>query len=378
MSVVMWIVVVAVGLVAFFVVELIYLAIVLRWEDEKTQGLGYYGLSDVRRKQFKRTLRWHAVVLSPILHLLGWFSKGTLAKSTFQLRGIAGPRGTCSPESFERGFAYPAQPEDVFVVTQMKCGTTWMQHLVYEILQRGNGDLVETGAALYAVSPWLEASKSVATDDAPLIGTERPSRIIKTHFPASLCPDNPKAKYVYVARHPVSCFASCADFLHTNMGRFAPNLEEIEEWFCSEELMWWGSWPAHVGEWWKRSGQVDNVLFVHFEDMKRDLAAITRQVVSFLGMVRLTDEELENVLRKCSFRYMQQHGDAFEMGPPHILATEAKLFVKGTADRHRDVPERVRSRILSWCSGEMEQRALPIEWLDPDGTVSEGFDHARG
>ncbi|NNG16824.1 MAG: sulfotransferase domain-containing protein, partial [Gemmatimonadales bacterium] len=345
---------------------------VLRWEDEKTQGLGYYGLAAAQRERFKRTLRRHAVLLSPILNVLGRFSTGALAKATFRVREVSGPRGTCSPESFERGFAYQARPEDVFVVTQMKCGTTWMQHLVYEIVRRGKGDLVETGTALYAVSPWLEASKSVSMDDAPLIGAERPSRVIKTHLPSQLCPDAPEAKYVYVARHPVSCFASCADFLHANMGRFAPGLDEIEQWFCSDELMWWGSWPAHVEGWWKRSGQDKNVLFVHFEDMKRDLAAIIRQVVSFLGMAPLTAEELESVVRKCSFHYMQQHGDAFEMGPPHILATEAKLFVKGTADRHRDVPETVRNRVLDWCSKEMQQRALPLEWLELDRAVPEG------
>lgn len=370
MSALMWIFIVVAVLVALFVVEMIYLAAVLRWEDEKTRGLGYYGLSAVERDRFKRTLRRHAVLLSPILHVLGRFSTNALAKASFQVRGISGPRGTCSPESFERGLAYRAQAEDVFVVTQMKCGTTWMQHLVYEVLHRGNGDLVETGTALYAVSPWLEALKSVSMDDAPLLGTECPSRVIKTHFPEPLCPVGSNAKYVYVARHPVSCFASCADFLYTNMGRFAPDLAQIEEWFSSDEMMWWGSWPAHVAGWWKRSGQDPNVLFLHFEDMKRDLAGVARQVADFLRMAPLRDEELENVLRKCSFAYMQRHGDAFEMGPPHILAIEARLFVKGTTDRHRDVPDAVRDRILEWCSAEMQHRGLPLEWLDLAGSVS--------
>jgi hypothetical protein len=366
----MWIVVVAVGLVALFIVGMIYLAVVLRWEDEKTRGLGYYGLSEAEREGFKRTLRRHAVLLSPMLHLLGRFSSNALAKASFEVQGISGPRGSCSPESFEHGLAYQAQSEDVFVVTQMKCGTTWMQHLVYEILHRGNGDLVETGTTLYAVSPWLEALKSVSMDDAPLLGAERPSRVIKTHLPSQVCPEAPAAKYVYVARHPVSCFASCADFLHTNMGRFAPGLDEIEQWFCSDELMWWGSWPAHMEGWWNRSRQNENVLFVHFEGMKRDLGGVARQVAGFLGMAPLSDEELESVVRKCSFGYMQQHGGAFEMGPPHILATEANLFVKGTADRHRDVPEAVRNRILDWCTGEMKQRSLPLEWIDPAGSAA--------
>ncbi len=371
----MWVVVVVVGLFGFLVVEFIYLAVVLRWEDEKTRGLAYYGLPAVQRDQFKQTLRRHAILLSPILRLLGRFSDGALAKATFRVKGVAGPKGTCSPESFERGLAYQAQAEDVFVVTQMKCGTTWMQHLVYEILQRGNGDLVASGTALYAVSPWLEALKSVSVDDAPLIGAERPSRIIKTHLPASLCPFDPSAKYIYVARHPVSCFASCVDFLHTNMGAFAPRLDEAERWYCSDELMWWGTWPAHVDGWWQRSKQNDNVLFVHFEAMKRDLPGVTRQVAGFLGLAALTEAELARVLTKCSFEYMQRHGDAFEMGPPHILATEAKLFVKGTADRHKDVPQEVRRRILSWCSEEMTRRDVPLEWLEPDGAREQESDH---
>lgn len=39
----------------------------------------------------------------------------------------------------------------------MKCGTTWMQHIVYEVVGRGRGDLVATGTTLYSQSCWLEA-----------------------------------------------------------------------------------------------------------------------------------------------------------------------------------------------------------------------------
>jgi len=45
-----------------------------------------------------------------------------------------------------------------------------------------------------------------------------------------LCPYHTAAKYVYVARHPVSCFASCVDFMAANMGAFTPGLDEIEQW----------------------------------------------------------------------------------------------------------------------------------------------------
>ncbi len=344
----------AIGILFFlFLVQVVWLSIVLSWETEKTRGLGYYGLPPAERDAFKRKLRRQALLLWPILRLIGRFSSFTFDKASFRHNGVSGPKGTCSEESFKSAVEYEPGPEDIFVITQMKCGTTWMQHVVYEVLRRGTGDLVDTGTTLYAVSPWIEALKSVPLAEAPLIGSERPSRVIKTHLPSQLCPYSPDARYIYVARHPVSCFASCVDFVKTNIGTMAPGLPVVEEWFCSPESMWWGTWTDHVKGWWSRAQATDNVLFVHFEDMKKDLAGVVRQVADFLGMARLTDDEVAEVVRKTSFSYMQQHKDHFEMNPPHILQTDAELFVRGTADRHRDVPADVRGRIEAWCVAEL-------------------------
>ncbi|MCI0436017.1 MAG: sulfotransferase domain-containing protein [Gemmatimonadetes bacterium] len=365
MGVVGWI---ALGLgvvVLFLIVQAIWLAIVLTWGNEQTKGLGYYGQSPEGRARFKQKLRTQARWLFPILRLIGRTSRFTFEKASFRHEGTTGPRGTCSEQSFAHAVAYEARADDIFVVTQMKCGTTWMQHIVYEILHRGRGSIVESGGTLYAVSPWIEALKGVPIDDAPLHGTERASRIIKTHLPAHLCPFSRDARYIYVARHPVSCFASCNDFVGTNVGALAPPLSVVEAWFCSDD-MWWGSWPAHVAGWWTRSQEERNVLFVHFEEMRRDLAGTVRRVSDFLGVTPLTDQEVAEVVRKCSFDYMQQHKDHFEMHPPHILQTDAELFVRGTADRHRDVPAEVRARVAAWTATAMRTSSYPLTARYPD------------
>ncbi|MBM4188578.1 MAG: sulfotransferase domain-containing protein [Gemmatimonadetes bacterium] len=356
------------ALILLLVAQSVHLSSVLKWEDHASRGLGYYGLSLADRRRFKAKLRRQALLLTPILRLSGWTSTMDFRKASHRTRGVAGPLGTTSPASFESAAAYQPRAQDVFVVTQMKCGTTWMQHLVYQIAMRGNGDLVETGTALYAIAPWLEGIRSVPVDQAPTVGTQRPTRIIKTHLPAGLCPFGDQARYVYVARHPVSCFASCLDFIETNVGALAPPVAASEAWYTSPELMWWGTWPDHVRGWWDLARQRPNVLFVYFEDMKKDLGAVARQVADFLGVRSLSEPELARVIEKCSFKYMQEHQDMFEMHPPHVLQTNAALFVKGSADRHQDVPVDVRRRIGAWCVDAMRDSDFPLAERYPDLT----------
>ncbi|MBK9408716.1 MAG: sulfotransferase domain-containing protein [Gemmatimonadetes bacterium] len=344
-----------------------YLATVLKWEDEQTVGLAYYGLPLAGRNAFKDTLRAHARRLRPLIQFNAKFTKLDFAKSHITHQGVAGPGGSCSADSFAKAAAYQPRAEDVFVVTQMKCGTTWMQNVVYEVLKRGKGDLVETGGAMYAISPWIEGRKSVPIDQAPLIGTERPTRIIKTHLPASLCPFDAKAKYIYVARHPVSCFASCIDFVDTNVGGMSPDLPAFEAWFTSPAHMWWGTWTDHVKGWWTRAKQSpDHVLFVYFEDMKKDLGAVVQQVAAFLGVPPLNADELKAVVHKCGFAYMQEHQDNFEMHPPHILQTNAELFVSGSADRYKNVPAEIRTRVAQWVVRDMQGSDFPLAEKYPD------------
>jgi len=361
MSALAWIGVIAGAALVFVVLQFIHLSFILSWENQQTAGLGYFGRPPRERARFKRKLRLHAVLLAPVLWLSARLSTFTFQRASFRHKGIAGPAGSCTPESFARADSYQAGPEDIFVVTQMKCGTTWMLHVVYETLLRGRGNLVESGTALHAVSPWIEALKAVPVEQAPMVGSERPSRIIKTHLPVELCPWNPAAKYIYVARHPVSCFASCMDFVNTNVGAMAPPLPRYEEWFTAPELMWWGTWTRHVRGWWERSRTESNVLFVHFEDMKKDLPGTIRTVAAFLGLAPLTESEVAAVAEKSGFDYMQRHQEAFEMHPPHLLQTNAELFVRGSADRHLDVPAEVRQRILQWAATGMEGSGFPME-----------------
>lgn len=364
-----WLGVVTAAVVGLLVVGVVYLTIVMAWSDAATNGLGYYGRSASERAAFRAGLRRHGLLLRPLVRLLARLAPTHLERATFVVDGVPGPRGSCSEESFEAAMKYAPNGDDVFVVTQMKCGTTWMQHVVYEVLMRGGGDLVATGTALYAVSPWLEGKKSVAVADAPSLGVGPRARIIKTHLPADACPDGGEARFIYVSRHPGSCFASCVDFLGENMGPFLPDLAAIEAWFRTPNLMWWGTWPRHVAGWWHRAQKTDRVLWVRFEEMSADLPAVVRRVAAFLGVEPLTNEEVDAIVEKCGFSYMRANQETFEMHPPHLLAYEAELFRSGTRHRFADLPEEVNQRILAWCGQDLEGSGVPMPtWYPTLGT----------
>lgn len=335
-----------------------YLVWYFQWETGQTAGMAYYGRSPEARRALKRQIRAFSIPVVPVIRALAAVGRAQRTMPVFDYEGVSGPPRVSTPSVFARARQYRPRPEDVFVATQMRCGTTWMQQLVYQVVTQGRGEFSEPGRThLYAVSPWIEAVNSVSVDAAPVVGV-RPTRIIKTHLPVSHCPYGAHAKYIYVARHPVSCFASIMDFNRSMLGPLLPPVDNMAAWFTSDR-MYWRPWPEHVDGWWQWSRERDNVMFVHFEDMKRDLAAVIDSVAAFLG-VDLAPDERQLVADRCSFGYMKEHEDLFEMAPPTMFSVAGGQFLaSGREERHEDVTPAVRQKILDYCRAALKGRVYP-------------------
>lgn len=352
-------------LIAFAISVAITLFIVIMfvWHHFRTKGMAYFGKSQAERARFKKRLARYDRFLRPLLRPIG-SALSDPNQFASEYEGIYVPSNSCSQDSFQRAVEYAPRPNDVFVVAQMKCGTTWMQQLVYEVLSRGQGDLSDGGhGPLAAVAPWLEAYNGVSLDEAPLIGASR-AKIIKTHLPASLCPYDDTAKYIYVTRHPVSCYRSCVDFFQALSGPLTPPREALLAWFCSDR-MWWGSWPNHVEGYWQWAQRRSNVLFFHFEDLKRDLTPVIREVAQFLDC-DLTRGERSAVADKCSFSYMKSHEAQFEMIPPSFFSANETFFKSGSIQRHADVEATQKERILAFCRESLTEATYPVARFYPD------------
>jgi hypothetical protein len=214
------------------------------------------------------------------------------------------------------------------------------------------------------VCPWIDGVNSVSIEEAPLVG-EKPTRIVKTHLPTKLCPYDERAKYIYVTRHPVSCFASILDYNRTLLGPLMPPVDRMADWFCSDR-MYWLPWPQHVAGWWQWAQRRENVLFVHFEDMTANFAAVLDRVESFLGY-ELTPAEKQHVTEKCSFQYMKAHEELFEMSPPNMFSVAGGQFLKsGKKSRYDDVTSAARLRILDYCRQALNGTEYPAHRFYPD------------
>jgi hypothetical protein len=215
-------------------------------------------------------------------------------------------------EGLASGMAYVPDTDDVFVCTYPKCGTTWVQHIVYMLVR---GRPIGPDESLTKRFPHLE---EVGAD--AVRGLEKP-RLIKTHLPLAMTPFAPEARYIVVARNPFDCAVSF--YYHTRGfpqhydfadGRF----EEFFECFVRGEVDF-GDYFDHLLPWHAAAGQ-GNVHFLTFESLKADPAPAIAGIARFLGGIaeqRASDPaELERVLEETSFERMRRDQQRWSSARP--------------------------------------------------------------
>ena len=108
-----WLFSIPAAVVIAYIVYTMYLATVLKWEDEQTVGLAYYGLPLAGRNAFKERLRAHARRLRPLIQFNAKYTKLDFARSHITYKGVAGPTGSCSVDSFAKAAAYTPRADQI-------------------------------------------------------------------------------------------------------------------------------------------------------------------------------------------------------------------------------------------------------------------------
>ncbi|KAJ8913236.1 hypothetical protein NQ315_016179 [Exocentrus adspersus] len=236
-----------------------------------------------------------------------------------------GPKKWFLPSGYEREAAkyynFRVKPDDIFVVTFPRSGTTWMQEMVWLL----ENDLNYEKAAethLKRRFPFLEYSsilhkktkeeflrenthdeekyQAVQNMDYPAwkIFDELPGRrFIKTHLPFSLLPQNllqVGCKVIYLARNPKDVAVSFYHFSRSSrtLG-YVGDFPRFWNYF-ERNLQLWAPYWEHIKEGWSRRNE-ENLLFLFYEDINKVISsAASKKVSNFLGK-KYSDSEYETL-----------------------------------------------------------------------------------
>jgi hypothetical protein len=169
---------------------------------------------------------------------------------------------------------------------------------------------------------WPEAQRRLGRglavrieDEAPWRNAPTGLRVIKTHLHAAQVPYSPEARYICVVRDPKDVFVSSYHFMRDGtLGVLMPPKEQWLRTYLSADAIS-GSWAEHLCGWW-RLRQRPNVLFLTYEQMKRDLPGCVRRMAALMG-VTLSEAEFASVLQQASFEHMLRIAHRFDLGGRH-------------------------------------------------------------
>lgn len=207
-------------------------------------------------------------------------------------------------EMLRSALSYTPQPDDKFVVTFPKCGTTWTQHIGFLIFNKGVPP--SSGLEFFHRSPFIEMIGASSVTDMTRPG------VIKTHLPYHLMPMHPQAKYLYVCRNPKD---TCVSMYYHTKGftgyDFADGkFDDFFEVFVTGQTDY-GDYFDHVLGWYEHRND-PNVLFLHYEDMKAQPREGVLRIAEFFDktyhkLLLENEDILQNVIKYSDVKSMQDY-----------------------------------------------------------------------
>ena len=252
---------------------------------------------------------------------------------------------------------YRPRDNDIVTATYPKCGTTWTQRILSLLIFQ-----TTEAKPIMDISAWIDQrfAKSLESVIAR-IETQEHRRFIKAHLPLDGLPIYDEVKYIHVARDGRDAVMSFHNHI-VNMdieklskaglddeliGRpYPPVLADPAEFFHRwitegaisghEEGLPNLSFFQFERTWWEGRKR-PNVLLVHYNDLKADLAGEMSRMADFLDIT--TPPDLwPQLVAAADFTAMRRDGEVLLAGVAPMFRDGSRTFLhKGTNGRWRGV-----------------------------------------
>lgn len=230
-----------------------------------------------------------------------------------------------------RMYQFKTRPDDVFIVTYPKSGTTWMQMIAWQLKSGGSLDFRH----IEDVVPFLDRCGPA---ELPRLEALESPRFFKSHLSHENLPRG--GRYIYVVRNLKDVVVSYY-YHYRLMENFRGGLDVFVKMLVGRRAQG-GSWAEHVIPWLERRGEPD-VLFLSYDEMQQDLAGTIRRVAHFSGLT-LDEARLPQIMEHCGVAFMKKLESRFD---PR-LSRHGNFVRKGTTGEGlRELDEKLQAQLTA-------------------------------
>jgi len=251
---------------------------------------------------------------------------------------------------------YTPRPGDVVVASFPKVGTTWTQRIVSLLIFQST-----TPMPIVQIYPWLDCRYQQPVDVMiSMLDAQTHRRAIKSHLPFDALPIYDEVKYIHVARGGLdACFSFHNHFVNFTpqaIGSIqriaqqdgdtagpAPPPEDPREFFLSwlerhdDDVVPVANALFDIERSYWTERRRENLLLVHYNDLKADLPGEMKRIAAFLG-IETPAALWPELVEAATFETMKNQGAALLAGIEMAVVGGHQTFLnKGTNGRWRDV-----------------------------------------
>ncbi|KAJ2951136.1 hypothetical protein O0L34_g5525 [Tuta absoluta] len=309
-----------------------------------------------------------------------------------------GPKGYCMPHMFKQEAAkiynMPLRPDDIFVVSFPRSGTTWTQELVWMVandLDYAMSDaipltqrytFIDLKSLIHPVmneryiqlnknnAKNLEIIKHLSASGVDRLADTPSPRFIKSHLPLSLLPPTllDTAKVAYVARDPRDIAVSF--YHHNRLFSVQGYIGDFNTYwnFFIKDLVTWAPYFEQLKEAWENRHH-PNMLFLFYEELSKDLPAAVCKVAKFFNK-EFNQEQIAKLCDHLSIENFKKNksvnsDELKELNGP-LVTGEQSFIRKGKVGGWRDYfNEELMQQAETWMEENLRNTDFRFPHLEP-------------